>query len=365
MREIGGRAIGPDQPLFVVAEIGLNHGGSAARALALVDAAAAAGASAIKLQTLSADRLVTARAAAPAHLVEQPDDHSLAGLFRQWELDELAHRRVVARAREHRLAVIATPLYLEAIGMLESIGIDAYKIASGDLTWPGLIQAAARTGKPLIISTGMGTVDEVAAALDWARESGATDVALLHCVSSYPVPEGSENLRAIHTLASRFPVPVGLSDHGTDLSTASLVVALGGVIYEKHIVLDGDAGAVDAAVSATPGQLARIIESAERARRALGSGDKRCLPAEQPNLVPSRRSLRAARDLKEGHRITADDVITLRPGDGLTPNRWSELIGVVLGRPLAAHEPFTLDDLVAPAAVAHARRERESRRDVR
>jgi sialic acid synthase SpsE len=345
MREIGGRPIGTDQPLFVVAEIGLNHGGSVERALALVDAAAAAGASAIKLQTLAADRLVTGGAVAPQHLVHHSRDRSLVGLFRRWELDDAAHRLVVARARQHGLAVIATPLYLEAIALLESIGIDAYKIASGDLTWPALIEAAAHTGKPLIMSTGMSTLDEVAAAVDWARAAGARDVALLHCVSCYPVPEGSDNLRAIQTLASRFAVPVGLSDHGTDPATASLVVALGGVLYEKHIMLPGDFDAVDAAVSATPDQLAGIVQSAARAQRALGSGDKRCLPAERPNLVPSRRSLRAARDLPAGHTITSGDVVALRPGDGLGADRWHDLIGVVLRRPLAIHQPFDPEDL--------------------
>ena len=210
LREIAGKKVGEDHPLFVIAELGLNHGGAVDRALALVDAAARSGASAIKLQTLSADRLVSRSAPPPEHLLGRGRHRSLTDVFRELELDEAAHRAVVGRARDHGLAVISTPLYLEAVDLLESIGVDAYKIASGDLTWASLIERAARTGKPLILSTGMSTIDEVAVAIGHAVAAGNRDVALLHCVSCYPVPAGSENLRAVQTLARAFGVPVGL-----------------------------------------------------------------------------------------------------------------------------------------------------------
>ena len=299
--EIAGRIIGEGHPLFVIAELGLNHGGSVDRALALVDAAAEAGASAIKLQTLSANQLVSASAPPPLHVAGRHG--SLAAFFSELELDDAAHHAIVRRARDRGLAVLSTPLYEEAIDLLEAVGVDAYKIASGDLTWTSLIERAARTGKPLILSTGMSTLDEVGHAVAHASAAGCRDLALLHCVSCYPVPEGSENLRAIQTLAREFGLPVGLSDHGRDPIAAAIVVALGGSIYEKHLVLAGDDAAVDGAVSATPAELAAIITAAERTRASLGDGLKVCVPAEQPNRVPSRRSLRAARDLAPDHVI--------------------------------------------------------------
>lgn len=350
--EIAGRVIGEGHPLFVIAELGLNHGGSVDRALALVDAAADAGASAIKLQTLSADRLVTASAPPPQHVAGRHE--SLAAFFSAFELDDAAHHAIAGRARGRGLAVLSTPLYEDAIDLLEAVGVDAYKIASGDLTWTSLIERAARTGKPLILSTGMSALDDVAQAVAHAIAAGCRDLALLHCVSCYPVPHGSENLRAIQTLAREFGVPVGLSDHSRDPIAAAVVVALGGALYEKHLVLAGDDGAVDAAVSATPAALAAMIAAAERTRRSLGSGLKVCLPAEQPNRVPSRRSLRAARDLAAAHVIGRDDIVSLRPGDGLEPMHWPALVGAILRRPVGRHEPFLAEDVhEASRPVSH------------
>ncbi len=343
--EIGGRAIGERHPLFVIAELGLNHSGSVERALALVDAAAAAGAAAVKLQTLSADRLIGEAAPAPQHLADEERAGSLADFFRRFELDEAGHRAVVRRAREHGLAVLSTPLYEDAVDLLESIGVDGYKIASGDLTYTALIERAARTGKPLILSTGMSELDEVAAAVGHAIAAGARDLALLHCVSCYPVPAGCENLRAIQTLATTFAVPVGLSDHGCEPHTAAVAVALGASLYEKHLVLSAEDDAVDAAVSATPAELAAIVASAEWARLSLGHGRKSCLPIEQTNRVPSRRSLYAARALAPGAVVGADDVVALRPGDGLAPHYLTELVGTTVNRPIARHESFRVEDL--------------------
>ncbi|MEQ1871205.1 MAG: N-acetylneuraminate synthase family protein, partial [Vicinamibacterales bacterium] len=207
--EIGGRRIGGREPLFVIAELGLNHGGSLERALEMVNAAATAGASAVKLQTFRAEELVAAECPAPAHVPET----SLRDFFRQFELDRAAHIAIAERVAELGLELVATPFSVAAIDMLVDVGVGALKIASGDLTYDALVAAAASTGVPLIMSTGMATLDETAHALNVAREHGATRIALLHCVSSYPVPAGSENLRVIQTLAQRFDLPVGLSDH--------------------------------------------------------------------------------------------------------------------------------------------------------
>ena len=338
---IGRSRVGDGEPLFVIAEIGLNHGGSVERALALVDAAATAGASAIKLQTLAASELVAPACPAPAHVAAT----CLRDFFATFELDEAAHHTIAARARARGLVLIATPLSAGAVDLLERVGIDAYKIASGDLTWTALVERCARTGKPLILSSGMATIDEVAHALGCAREAGASDVALLHSVSAYPVPHGSENLRAIATLASTFHVPVGLSDHSTDTFAVPVAVALGASLYERHVVLVADDGAVDAAVSSTPAELAALIHNAARAAGALGSGEKACEPAEAMNVVPSRRGLYAVRALPAGHVVTADDVIALRPASELTPDRLPELVGSTLTREVAQGMPFLSTDV--------------------
>ncbi len=339
--EIGRHIVGPEQPLFVVAELGLNHGGSLARALELVAAAAAAGASAIKLQTLTPGGLVAPHCPAPAHVRAG----SMSDFFRAFELDEAAHRAVAARARQLGMAFIATPLSLDAVDLLEHVGVDAYKIASGDLTCQPIIERVAQTGRPMICSTGMSDLGEVAEALICARTAGAREIALLHCVSAYPVPAGAEHLKAIETLAAAFGVPVGLSDHTTEPLAAALAVALGASIYERHFVLTADDAGADVAVSSTPEALAEVVRTTSRVRGALGDAAKTCVLAEAGNRTASRRSLYARRDLRPGASITERDVTVLRPADGLAPSKWRDLVGRPAVRFIAAGSPFVEADL--------------------
>ena len=344
---IAGRSITSDGPLFVIGEIGLNHGGELAEALAMVDVAALAGASAVKLQSLRGATLVTAACPAPAHV----DSASLQDFFRQFELDEAAHAAIAERARFLGMAFMSTPFDEAAVAMLERVGCDAYKIASGDLTHHRLIERAAATGKPLVLSTGMSNLDEIYDAVDVARSAGAKSIALLHCVSAYPVPKGSENLQAIATIGKALGLPVGLSDHGTDVSDIVIAVTLGAVLYERHIVLEEDSSAIDAAVSSTPHDLALRLQAADRAKGALGDGRKVCLPAEAANITASRRALYATRDLEPGETVRAEDVVALRPASGLPANRWHELVGCRLQRPVAAGAPFEIHDLDLWAAI--------------
>jgi len=340
--EIAGRSIGDAEPLFVIAEIGLNHGGSLERALAMVDAAAAAGASAVKLQTIDAPRLVAPGCAAPPHVQAE----SLVDFFRQFELDESAHAAVAARARARGLAFMSTPFSLEAVDVLDRVGVDAYKIASGDLTYRELIERCARTGKPLVMSTGLATLSEIACAVDWAVQASVSGLALLHCVSTYPTPADAENLRAIRTLAAVFGLPVGLSDHAPSFEAVPLAVALGASIYERHLVLDGS-DTIDAAVSSNPAGFAEIVDSAARTRRRMGNGQKVAAGDEQDGRIFARRSLHAARQLTAGDTITRADVLVVRPATGLAPSRLVDLIGARVARDVAAGEPFVDRDLLA------------------
>jgi len=339
--EIAGRPIGSTHPVFVVAEIGLNHGGRLTDALALVDAAATAGASAVKLQTLYAENLVAPGCPPPAHVGAS----SLREFFRAFELDAGGHRAVVERARRHRLAVMSTPFSECVIPMLEALDLDAYKIASGDLTNDGLIAAAAGTGRPLIISTGMSELHEVQRALAVAKDAGASRLAVLHCVSAYPTPIDSQNLNAIATLAAATGLTVGLSDHGPGLLSAVAAVVLGASLYERHLVTADDHDAIDRAVSSTPAELRAIVEAMRQTQAALGDGIKRCLPAEAPNRTPSRRGLYAARTLRAGDVVGADDVAVLRPASQVSPSQREALVGSILSRGIAAGEPFLTADL--------------------
>jgi N,N'-diacetyllegionaminate synthase len=341
LREIAGRPVGVNHRVFVVAEIGLNHSGSLERALEMVDAASWAGASAVKLQTLKAEQLVAQSCPAPAHVTAT----SLRDFLSGFELNADAHRAVARRARDLGMAVMATPFSEALVGMLASIPIDAYKIASGDLTFDGLIQAAASTRRPLVVSTGMSTLLEVGRAIEVARAVGARDVAALHCVSAYPTPAESQNLRAISTLERYLRIPVGLSDHSAGGHSAIVGVALGACLYERHLVLEDDTNAIDRAVSSTPSELKTLIDAMEQTRIALGDGRKVCQAAEKANLVPSRRGLYAAKPLKAGTRIGPDDVAVLRPATSLPPSMFESLIGSVLGRDVCAGEPFVDHDL--------------------
>jgi len=342
---IGTHAVGGAAPLFVVAEIGLNHDGDPARALALVDAAAAAGASAVKLQSLRADTLVAPDRASHGATLAHVDAPSLREVFARYELDEAAHRAVAARARAHGLAWLSSPFDEAAVDMLVALDCDALKIASGDITHHQLIARAAATGKPLVISTGLSSLEEVAAAVTCAREGGARSLALLHCVSAYPTPDDQQNLGAIATLATVFGLPVGLSDHTGDAAGIAAAVALGASLYERHIKASDSDPVIDAAVSSSPAALARVVAIAADTRARLGSGLRTPQPAEQANRRGSRRALYAARDLAAGAVIAAGDVIALRPEHGLPASRWRELIGLRTTRPFAAFDPFQAEDL--------------------
>lgn len=324
----------------VIAEIGLNHNGDPALAHRLVDACADAGAWAMKLQVFDADELLVATAPAPAHVKAE----SLRAFFAQFQLGVEAYAALVRHARERGLAVIVTAFDSLAVEMLDGLGIDAFKVASGDLTHVLLIEQVARTGRPLILSTGMSQEGDVWNAVDWAVGAGARGLALLHCVSAYPTPDADQNLRAVGTLAREFKWPTGLSDHGMGGDAALLAYAQGATLYERHVHLPGT-DAIDAPVSSTPDELADIVRRLARAHAAMGEGRREPMPPEQPNIVPSRRGLYARRVIAAGARIDAADVVALRPATSLGAEHARALIGSRAPRAIAAGAAFEPGDL--------------------
>jgi len=338
---IGDRSVGPGHRCLIIAEAGVNHDGDLARAHALVDAAADSGADAVKFQTFRVDYLVSDDAAA-APYQRRSGATSQRRMLEALQLPSGAWRELADHAAQRDLLFLSTAFDEESLEKLLEIGVSALKVPSGELDNLDLVTHLAGRGLPLIVSTGLATLDEVAAAVAAARE--APGLALLHCVTAYPAPIEACNLRAIRTLLERFAVPVGWSDH-TDKGAVSAVaaVALGASILEKHLTTDRNLPGPDHAASADPPAFAAYVAAVRAAQESLGDGVKAPAEAEMENRVFARRSYHAVRDLESGHVVTAGDVRLLRPATGLPPSARVE--GRVLARPVATGRPLTAEDL--------------------
>ena len=322
--------IGIGKRPYIVAEMSGNHNGSLDRALALVDAAAEAGAHAIKIQTYTADTM-TVDVKHPRFQISQ--GHELWSNEYLYQLYERAHTpwewhpAIFDRAREHGLVAFSSPFDRTAVELLEKLDAPLYKIASSEITDLPLIRLCASTGKPLIISTGMATLQEITAAVDAAWSAGAQEIVVLSCTASYPAPPESSNLRRIPVLAEALRVPIGLSDHSLGIGVPLAAVALGACLIEKHVTLDRHDGGVDSAFSLEPAELAALVVESERAWQALGTTTIGPTEAEREGLR-FRRSLFVVADVKAGDLVTEANVRSIRPTGGLAP----DMIGLALGR---------------------------------
>ncbi|WP_455925002.1 pseudaminic acid synthase [Pseudomonas putida] len=334
---IGHRAIGLDAPPFVIAEMSGNHNQSLDRALAIVDAAAKAGAHALKLQTYTADTM-TLDIDQGEFRISDPDslwaDTSLYALYQQAHTPWEWHAPIFERAKSHGMLAFSSPFDESAVDFLESLDVPAYKIASFENTDLPLIRKAASTGKPLIISTGMASVAELDESVRAARAAGCRDLILLKCTSTYPASPLNTHLRTIAHMRELFGCEVGLSDHTMGVGAAVAAVALGASVVEKHFTLDRSAGGVDASFSLEPAELASLVTETERAWQALGQVQYGATTAEQKSLV-YRRSLYVVRDVAVGEPLTRDNVRAIRPGLGLAPRHLDNVLGRTARRPLA------------------------------
>jgi pseudaminic acid synthase len=342
---IGQRSIGADAPPFVIAEMSGNHNQSLDRALAIVDAAAASGAHALKLQTYTAST-ITLNVNAREFVIEADNPlwggKSLHDLYSQaytpWEW----HKPIMDRARKHGMACFSSPFDESAVDFLEGLDVPAYKIASFENVHLPLIRAAAKTGKPLIISTGMATAAEIGEAVATARGAGCKDLVLLKCTSTYPATPRDTNVRTIPHLRELFQCEVGLSDHTMGVGVAVAAVALGATVIEKHFTLDRAAGGVDSTFSLEPAELTALVTETERAWHSLGSVRYGPTAAEERSLV-FRRSLYVAVDMKRGDRFTKDNLRCVRPGLGLHPRFYELLLGKTVTADVAAGTPLRWD----------------------
>ncbi|MGA2439381.1 MAG: N-acetylneuraminate synthase family protein [Tepidisphaeraceae bacterium] len=311
---------------MVIAEIGVNHDGSVDRALELVRVAADCGVDAVKVQVFSADRLLHASSALAEYQKRSLLDESPIDMLRRYEMDEGELGRIVGEIRRLNLLPLATPFSPEDVDAIESLDLPAIKIASPDVVnWP-LLHRAARTGVPMLVSTGAANLNEISSSVAWLRGWGAR-FALLHCISSYPTPAESANLCWIAELAERFGVPVGFSDHTTEVVAGALAVAAGAVILEKHLTYDCGAAGPDHAASLDPDDFADYVKLVRLAGRMRGTGGKRVLDIEREVRTVSRQSLVAARDLPAGHRIAEQDLKVQRPGTGIPASALPSIVG--------------------------------------
>lgn len=337
--------VGPAHPPFVVAEVSGNHDGDLDRALAIIDAVAESGAQAVKLQTYRPDT-ITIDVDTPAFRIGE--GHELWGGQNLYRLYERAHtpwewhERLFAHARGRGLAVFSSAFDPTAVELLESLGAPAYKIASSEIVDLPLVELCARTGKPLIISTGMATVAEIDAAVRTARDAGNDQLIVLGCTASYPAAPRESNLRGLPLLAGLTGALVGLSDHTPGIGAAVAAVALGACLVEKHVTLArGDSG-VDAKFSLEPAELAALVTETRRAWQALGEPVVGPKPSEREGLR-LRRSLYLVEDVRAGELVTERNVRSIRPAGGLPPADLAKALGRTFRTDARKGTPLTWD----------------------
>ena len=332
MITIGGRHVGDDAPTYVIAEIGSNHDGSLDEAVRLIEASAGAGADCVKFQSFRAETLV-----APTH----PGHATLQHL----SLPSAWYPDLKAAADRCGVHFAATPFDLLALQELVAVGMPVIKIASGDLTYTDLLEAAAATGLPLVVSTGAAYLGEVDEAMRSMRAAGATQIALLHCASAYPATFEAANVRAVVTLRAAFGVPVGFSDHTPGHAAALAAVALGGRLIEKHITFDRSQPGPDHAYALIVDEFADLVRNIRALEASLGSGAKEPVESEWSEREWARRGVYAARALEPGHVLGAEDLICLRPVHGVPASSRKALIGRRLNRGLEALVPIQWEDV--------------------
>lgn len=338
---IGDRSIGADSPVFVVAEIGVNHNGSVERALELIDHAKACGADAVKLQIFRAETLIHRTATFAEYQKDRVDAPDPAAMLRQYELSDQSIATIRQAADAAGLLLVSTPFSPSDVPRAAAVSA-AIKIASPDLVNRVLLSRSIEAGRPLIVSTGAASAEEIERAACWLKLQHA-DFAFLHCISSYPVPQEEANLNWITDL-SVYGVPVGYSDHTTDVLAGALAVACGARIIEKHLTYDPDAEGPDHSASFDPPMFAEYVRRIRQAERMVGQRGRRVLDCEEDVRLVSRQSLVITKALPAGHVIQAEDLTTQRPGTGISAEKVDQIIGRAVVRDLRAGEMLQPQD---------------------
>lgn len=341
--KIAGREIGPDQPPYIIAEMSANHNGDIKKAFEIMDMARDAGADAIKIQTYKPDT-ITLNSDRDDFKIEGGlwDGRTLYDLYEEAHTPWDWHKDLFDYAAKLGIVMFSSPFDETAVDLLESLNAPAYKIASFEAVDLKLIEYVAKTGKPMIISTGMADFEEIGEAVSAARRGGCTELALLHCVSGYPAPAEDYNLNTIPDMIEKFGVITGLSDHTVNNTTAVTSVALGASIIEKHVTMDRNGGGPDDSFSLEPQEFRDLCDQSATAWRALGKIEYGRKSSELGN-VKFRRSLYFVSDLKSGDTITKDDIRSVRPGYGVAPKHYDDIIGRKIKNNVERNTPVLFD----------------------
>lgn len=322
---IGNKTIG--ESVFIIAEAGVNHNGNLRRALKIVDEAASAGADAIKFQTFVAERLVSSQAPKADYQKRRASGKTQLDMLKALELSRQDFTAISDRARTRGIIMMSTPFDEKSVDDLESIGVPAYKVGSGDLTDLPLLGHIASKGKPIMLSTGMATLSEVREAVAAIRAEGNDQIVLLHCVSSYPSRPEDSNLRAMQVLRETFGVPVGFSDHTEGVEVAIAAAALGAVVIEKHFTLSRKLPGPDHKASLEPSQFLEMVKEIRLVERALGKAVKEPTQEELKMRLIARRSVVASADIGKGQLIAPEMLSLKRPGTGIPPKELQSVVG--------------------------------------
>lgn len=329
--------------VLIIGEAGVNHKGDIQLAKQLIDAAADAGADLVKFQSFKAARLATHTAPKAEYQSRTTDKaQSQFAMLRQLELSAEMHDILFAHCGRRNIEFFSTGFDIDSLNYLASLGVERFKIPSGEITNLPYLRHIGGLGKPLILSTGMATLGEIEAALELLESAGTprTQITVLHCNTEYPTPMHDVNLRAMCSIRDAFGVAVGYSDHTPGIEVPIAAVSLGATVIEKHLTLDRNMEGPDHKASLEPNEFALMVQAVRNIEHALGDGIKRPSPSETKNKPISRKSLVAAKPIRSGETFTADNVTTKRPGVGISPMRWDEVIGEI------SSQDFNEDDLI-------------------
>lgn len=335
-------------PVFVIAEAGVNHNGDIAMALQLCDAAKKAGANAVKFQTFRAEDLVVRGAPTAEYQARQTGDQDQYAMLERLELSEDHHQKIKAHCDAIGIEFFSTPFSISAVDMLVKLGVKRLKLSSGELTHRALVEHAAATQLPLLMSTGMGTMNEIIEAVAWvsAARGHLRDVVVLHCTSAYPAPDEALNLLAMQSMARELKMAIGYSDHSLGIEAPLAAVALGAVVIEKHLTLDRHLPGPDHSASLEPDEFLRMVQGIRRVSAMLGDGVKVPLPEERDTARVARRSVVAAVDIAAGDVITARMLICRRPATGIAPRDMQRVMGQSARVSIAAGSVLQWDQLI-------------------
>jgi N,N'-diacetyllegionaminate synthase len=330
---------------LIIAEAGVNHNGDMELARQLIDAAAQAGADMVKFQTFSANRLVTLSANKAQYQSKSTDAaESQHAMLSRLELTRDMHLDLIAYCLKRRIRFFSTGFDTDSVDMLVALGIDRFKIPSGEITNLPYLRHVGKYGRPVILSTGMSQLDEVQSAVEILSQAGTsrTDITVLHCSTEYPTPMEDVNLRAMLTMGDALGVQVGYSDHTAGIEVAIAAVALGATVIEKHFTLNRELPGPDHKASLEPDELKAMVVAIRNIERAMGDGIKRPCQSEIPNMVVARKSIVAAQTIMPGEMYSEENLAVKRPGSGMSPMLWDSVIGK---RATRAYEP---DELIQP-----------------